>query len=37
MVVRRCRVIQKDDGGAEEVGLWLRWEVVGCCGGVEGA
>ena len=36
MVVRRCRVIEKDDGGAEEVGSWLRWEVVGCVRGSRG-
>lgn len=31
MVVWGCRAVEKDDGGAE-VGSWLKWEVVGCCG-----
>ena len=29
-------VFEKDDDSAEEVGSWLMWEVVGCCGGVGG-
>jgi len=32
MVVRGCRAVEREDGGAEEVGSWLRWEAVGCCG-----
>jgi hypothetical protein len=28
-IVRGCRAIEKDDGGAEEVGSWLRREVLG--------
>jgi len=31
-IVRGCRVVEKDDGGAEEVGSWLRREVVGGSG-----
>ena len=30
--MRRCQVIEKDDGGAKEVGSWLKgklWDVVG--------
>jgi hypothetical protein len=34
MVVRGCRVVEKDNEGAEEVGSWLRWEVVGGSGRV---
>jgi len=36
MAVRGYRVVEKDDGGAEEVGSWLRREVVGCVGGAGG-
>ena len=34
--MRGCRAVEREDGGAEEVGSWLRrrlWDVVGESGG----